>query len=124
MQLTQGPERNSYGTRIPGFWLYKTTSTFLFKVDIYNQALSYKQFAVTDIPYESNREYSIHIQTEAVILNGSSIHKVWISIDDEIVGVGYNYGAKVLNNVKVYCEGPWYDAINATVLDLDYGPLT
>ena len=86
--------------------------------------MNHIRYAKHGVTYEENKEYNIQIQTEAANFNGSQIHKVWISVNNIIVGVGYNYNAEVLNDVKVYCGNPWKDVFDTTIKDFDYGALS
>ena len=119
----QGVTNHQYGTRVPGLWYKRQGNYFHFNVDVYNNALTYEKYVSEVATYEVNREYNIHMQTEAAIFNGNQIHKTWISVDNIIVGVGYNYNAQVLNDVKVYCGNPGTDLLDTTIKDLEYGPL-
>ena len=63
------------------------------------------------------------MQTETAEMDGNQIHKIWLSIDDVIVGVVYNYDAREFDDVKVYASNIWYEAGDATIKEMDYGPI-
>ena len=124
IQLTQGESHGVYGSRIASLWFYKTGNVFEFSIDTYNEDFIYTPYDKRNPPYELNHEYNIHMQTESAVLDGNQIHKTWISVDGVLVGVVYNHKAQVLNDVKVYCGGPWHDVFDATIKDLEYGSLS
>ena len=95
-----------------------------FNIDAKNQNSAYEPYSHKKYTYEVNKEYNIHMQMESANYDGNQIHKFWISIDDVIVGVGYNHNAQVLDDVRVFCAGPWHDVLDTTIRDLDYGALS
>ena len=112
-----------YGTRQPGYFINTNDKKFHFifiNIDE-NTAEQIHEFLSEEI--EFGREYNIHMQTETAEMDGNQIHKIWLSIDDVIVGVIYNYDAREFDDVKVYTSNIWYEAGDATIKEMDYGPI-
>ena len=64
------------------------------------------------------------MQTETAELDGSQIHKIWLSVDDVIMGVVYNHAAREFDDVKVHASNIlWHSVGDATIKEIDYGSI-
>uniref|UniRef100_A0A7M5XPB2 Uncharacterized protein n=3 Tax=Clytia hemisphaerica TaxID=252671 RepID=A0A7M5XPB2_9CNID len=124
IHFTNDGNQEKYGDRIPALWINKQDETFVFFIDTMDSNINWQTLRHSWAgQIEFDREYEIHIRSEAVLHQGLNIHKISGSIDGVEVCSVYNYQAEALQDVNVYVGDPYYGVVNSVVKDLEYGPI-